>query len=164
MKKVSRRQSKCIVTASGLKLTPKQEAFCRAYTDFGNQETFGNATNAYKYAYQNTASWSTQEAAKMKTNETIMKRINELLQRQGLNDVDVDLEHLKVIKQDRDLSNKMKGIIEFNRLKGRGVQSGNIINVNVISFTNADQRNSPVPVRPDEEAVSVRDIGEPSEE
>ena len=62
-------------------------------------------------------------------------RIQELLEEGGLLEEDVDAEHFKVIKQDQDLSNKMKGIVEYNRLKNRLGQTKASITVQVVDFS-----------------------------
>lgn len=161
------RQGKIVVSASGLKLTPTQEAFSQAYTNY-SEETFCNATeslNSIK-VWEGTRESLRMQASTMKRHPVVQARIRELLETQGFNDDDVDMEHLKVIKQDKDLSNKMKGIIEYNRLKQRGAQQGQAVTVNIVNYADLlrQRDNDSVPIRPDEEAVSVRDLGERGEE
>lgn len=159
------RQAKMVKTKSGLRLTPSQEAFARAYTSFG-EETF---CNAYQ-SMISTRNWNGKKetaysyAAQLKRHPVITQRIRELLEAQGFNDEDVDMEHLKVIKQDKDLSNKMRGIQEYNRLRGRGVQQGQQVTVNIINFSDVlkqqQQRdNATVSVRPIDSSIPTGDSG-----
>ena len=160
------RQGKSIVTASGLKLTPSQESFAQAYCN-STAKTFCNATESLASIkeWQGTRESLSMQASGMKRHPVIQARIREILEDAGFSDTEVDMEHLKVIKQDKDLSNKMKGIIEYNRLKQRGAQQGQAVTVNIVNY--ADILNGvpdPIPLRPDEEAVSVTDLGERGEE
>jgi len=157
------RQGAIIKTASGLKLTPSQEAFAKAYTAFG-EATFCKATDsllATRY-FTGKKQSAYAYAGQMRRNPVVAARIRELLEDAGFGDDDIDLEHLKVIKQDKDLTNKMKGIIEYNRLKGRGAQQGMQVSVNIINFSDVlKQRNhDSVSVQSGDEAVSVGDSGE----
>lgn len=107
-------------TRSGLHLTHLQEAFAQAYTDH-RQTSFCNAyqslvctrpfhgTKASAYAY----------AHQLKTHPVVAARIGELLERRGFTDEDVDLQHLSVIRQGKDLANKMRAIEEYNRMRSR---------------------------------------------
>jgi len=102
------------------------------------------------------------QASGMKRHPVIQARIRELLEEAGFSDVEVDMEHLKVIKQDKDLSNKMKGIIEFNRLKQRGAQQGQAVTVNIVNYADVlRQRNSDsIQVLAGETPLPTVDIGE----
>lgn len=127
--------SRPVLTRSGLRLTPPQEAFARAYAAFG-KDTFCNGylslirTREFKGSKNSAYSYASQ----LKSHHAVQARIQELLEDAGFSDGEVDLEHLKVIKQDKDLSNKMKGIIEYNRLKNRLVQAKTSITVQIVDF------------------------------
>ncbi len=119
-----------IHTRSGLKLTPLQEAFAQAYTDFP-QASFGNAyksllvtrdfrgkrSSAYSYAYQ------------LLHHSVVEKRVLELLEYKGLSTEEVDVEHYKIIKQDKDLSSKMRAIQEYNRIWPRFRKEAPVVNI-----------------------------------
>lgn len=130
-----------IHTRSGLKLTPLQEAFAQAYTDF-SKASFGNAyksllatrdfkgkrSSAYSYAYQ------------LLHHRTVEKRVLELLEYKGLSTEEVNVEHFKVIKQDKDLSAKIRAIQEYNRIYPR-MQKGAPV-VNIIDFSPLVQKQA----------------------
>lgn len=160
-------RSGMVTTSSGLKLTVNEEMFCRAMVDLDG-ECAGQPKRAYAMAYNPTdpkAAWVSTEAGKLMKKDNVKKRIDELIEQLGFNNSNVDFEHLKVIKQDRDLSNKMKAISEYNRLKGRGKQSGQEVHVNIIDFTKTDgSDNITVQVQTKEEAVPAGDPIESSEE
>ncbi len=150
-----------MTTKSGLTLTPAQESFAQAYTALGT-DTFCNA-------YQSliaTRKWNGGEngartyAATIRNHPVVASRIKELLAFQGFQDDDIDLEHLKVIKQDKDFTNKMRAIQEYNRLKGRGAQQGQILNVNIINFADVLNNQHPTQLRPDETPLPTVDLGE----
>lgn len=162
------RSAATIWTKSGLRLTAKQDAFCDVYTDYSNKKTFLNATESMlaTHTWEGKREYATTYAGKIKRHPVVTARIRELLEMKGFNDNDVDGEHLKVIKQDKDLSNKMRGIQEYNRLKGRGAQQGATVNVNIINFQDVlrQRDNNTVSVRSQHQTVSVGDTGERSEE
>lgn len=119
-----------------MKLTSSQEAFARAYAAFG-KDTFCNGylslirTREFKGSKNSAYSYASQ----LKSHHAVQARIQELLEERGLLEEDVDAEHLKVIKQDKDLSNKMKGIVEYNRLKNRLSQPKIPITVQIVDFS-----------------------------
>jgi hypothetical protein len=117
-------------TRSGLRLTPLQEAFAQAYTDFrgtsfcnayrslaATRPFNGTKESGYAYAYQ------------LRTHPVVAARILELLERRGFLDEDVDLQHLAVIRQEKDLTNKMRAIEEYNRMKRRPLNKGLVVQV-----------------------------------
>ena len=105
-------------------LTSKQEYFCQLFVS-DDREFFGNGTQAYLEAYgldpNKPSNYSTARvnASKLLTNTNILKRINELFETTGLNDIFVDKQLVKLITQDADYSTKMKAIHEYNLMKRR---------------------------------------------
>lgn len=133
------------------KLTPKQEMFCRIYTQ--NTYLFGNGTLAYDQAYgpkleslpQDDAiyappdpetglrekikessydSWyqvCSNNASRLLRNARINERVKKLLV-ESMIDAEVDSELIYTIKQRDDFSAKMRAISEYNKLKSRITQ------------------------------------------
>ena len=100
------------------KLNPKQELFCKYYSS--SEECFGNGVKSYMKAYR-TSKYDTAKvnATKLLTIANISARISEILESKGLNDEFVDKQLLFLITQHEDLTNKLNGIKEYNRIKGR---------------------------------------------
>lgn len=105
------------------KLTPQQELFCQLYAT--DREFFGNGVQSYIEAYDvklskpgayNSARSSAYDNL---TKPHILKRIDELLEINGLNNQAVDKELAFVIMQKADLSAKTAAIREYNKLKSR---------------------------------------------
>lgn len=112
--------SRSILTRSGLRLTPLQEAFAQAFTDF----RFPSFCNAYRSLIATRAFNGTKESAyayahQLSTHPTVAARIQELLERRGFTDEEVDAQLLLMIRQDKDLTNKMRAIEEYNRMRDR---------------------------------------------
>ncbi|EKE28362.1 MAG: hypothetical protein ACD_3C00070G0001 [uncultured bacterium (gcode 4)] len=99
------------------KLTPKQEQFCRIYTD-KNSESYWNATKSYLQAYNvpykiANASWN-----RMLVNVSIKKRIMELTKVDN-RIFDADHELYSVIFQNENLSAKVAGLTLYYKMTGR---------------------------------------------
>lgn len=123
------------------KLNPKQELFCKFYSQ--NRETLGNATHSYAEAYNYDLDSLSRESkhdvdGKLVENSEYDKSIHvcavegrKLLRKPVINDritqllnewmteQNVDGELAKVIQQDRDLNSKVAAVREFNKLKAR---------------------------------------------
>lgn len=124
-------------------LTPKQEAFCRAYTQNDTTYSLGYLAFAYAYGHDLDACSKTPlidevsglpipksseydrkhnmcsvSAYRLLRTAKIQKRCTELLN-EALNDTNVDAELNRVIKQNKDLAPKVQAIKEYNALKGR---------------------------------------------
>jgi hypothetical protein len=132
-------------------LDPKQELFCRYYTQ--NSELFGAATLSYAEAYdykldilshegvyeqvldEETGEYRNGDlieaseydkaynvcavmAGRLLKKAHIQDRCRTLLN-ELLKDEVVDSERAKVIMQDRDLASKLRGIISYDKLRGR---------------------------------------------
>jgi len=125
------RGSNKLVNEDGL--SAEDELFCEIFAS--DKELFGNGVQSYIEAYdiivvkkpsgQNPKE-KTYEACKVAaharlTNPNFLKRINEIFEGRGLNDVFVDKQLEKVITQDAEFSSKVKGIQEYNKLKKRTV-------------------------------------------
>ena len=105
------------------KLSAKQELFCQTFATKGG--LFGNWVQTYIEVYspdQGKTNWyktACSSASQILSNIKVTKRINELLESEGLNEVEVDKQHKYLIEQHSDLWVKMRAIAEFNKLKGR---------------------------------------------
>jgi len=103
-------------------------------------------------------------------NPKIQTRLMELTEMAGFNNLAVNAEHLKVLKQDKDLSNKMKAIAEYNKMTGRTQQDSGPgkITINIVNFeeqlTQQHGNNDPVPIHAEYEAFPAGDPREQSEE
>lgn len=99
-----------------------QEKFCNLYV---TKEFFGNGTEAYIEAYdvdltrKGAYEGARASSSRLLTDANILKRINKLLDNEGLNDSFVDKQLLLVITQNADLSSKVQAIKEYNKLKQR---------------------------------------------
>jgi hypothetical protein len=104
-------------------LNQKQEKFCQLYAS--EVEFFGNGTQSYIEAYGIDTSkpgaynGARASASELLTKPNILKRIDELLEVDGLNDQAVDKELAFVILQKADLGSKVAAIREYNKLKTR---------------------------------------------
>lgn len=101
------------------KLSPQQELFCLLYVK--DKECFSNATRAYVRAYDvksNQVDSARKSSSRLLINVDIAKRIASILD--GCLDREiVDRELSKIILQDFDLSAKVAGIREYNRIRSR---------------------------------------------
>ena len=96
----------------------EQDMFCKLLAV--DPDIMGNGTKAYMKAYKNDNVLTAKAAAnKLLLKPEITARINEYLQQEGFNNENVDKQLLYVINQHRDLSTKVKGIQEYNKLKKR---------------------------------------------
>lgn len=103
-------------------LTLQQEKFCQTYL---SKDFFGNGVRSYieafdidinkKGAYDVARSGASDLLAK----PYIFERINFLLEEGGFNDSHIDKQLLFIINQHADLSSKVAGIREYNKLKQR---------------------------------------------
>lgn len=100
-----------------IKLTFKQRLFCRYYL-----ETFGNGTEAViKAGYkvkENRKSAACIASENLKKPK-ISQHINLSLKQIGLNDTTVQLHHLSLIKQDKNLHAKNRAIDMYYKLNGK---------------------------------------------
>ena len=126
-------------TKSGKKVTVLQEMFSRAFTAYG-KDTFGNITRSYIAAVGQPVGERRAEynGRALRRKDSVKERINELMAESGWNDNEVDMEHLKVIKQDKDLSNKMRAISEYNKVTKRAGDEDKQVVVNIVKFHNDD--------------------------
>lgn len=105
-------------------LNLQQEAFCQLYA-LGDKEFFGNGVQSYIEAYDpdttkpNWYKTCLAASSRLLTNVKVIARINELLEEGGLNDQNVDKQHLFLINQYADLKTKMAAIKEYNAVKKR---------------------------------------------
>ena len=130
-------------------LTPKQERFCQLFAT--HRDYFGNGTQSYCEAYnvENDQN-SRQSASQLLTKPHILKRINELMDYHGLNDVSVDRELAWVIAQKADFGAKVAAIREYNKLRQRITERTEAL----VSQTNVNLDGGEVP---DDVAQSVVD-------
>lgn len=115
-------------------LTPPQESFCMYYAS--DREMFGNGVQSYIEAYdievvnkpnpkspnyhkQKTYNACKVAAHQLLTSKNILKRINEIYEGRGLNDVFVDKQLEFIITQKAELRTSLGGVQEYNKLKKR---------------------------------------------
>lgn len=101
-------------------LTLQQERFCKLYAS--DAEFFANGTQSYMEAYgykPEQYKVAMAAASRLLRDVNILARINEILELGELNDGFVDKQLNFVITQNSDLSGKVAGIREYNRLKKR---------------------------------------------
>lgn len=120
------------------RLKPQQEAFCQLYAS--DHELFGNGVQSYIEAYeievvskpnpkspnyhkQKTYNACKASAHELLKNKSVLKRINDIFEGRGLNDTFVDKQLEFVITQSAELPTKIKGIVEYNKLKKRTVDT-----------------------------------------
>ena len=123
---------KVVVVGSGLD-NERQEMFCQFYA---SGEYFGNATRAYAEAYGKDIGAVDSpkykvvkvDASLLLTHKNVRDRITDLLN-DWLTDRNVDGELAKVVQQDGDLGPKVSAIKEYNRVRARVQEPGNVINI-----------------------------------
>ena len=122
--KTAKKKAKAkILDKAKTNLTPKQELFCRIYAS--DREFFGNGVQSYIEAYgvdldkKGAYLVARVEASKLLTKPNILKRIDEIFEGGGLNDLFVDKQLEKLITQDADFKSKLGAIKEYNTLKSR---------------------------------------------
>ena len=104
-------------------LNAKQDLFCKLYAT--DREFFGNGVQTYIEVYEPDESkpnWyktACQSASRLLSNVKVCNHINELLEKNGLNDQFVDKQLLFVISQHSELFAKIAAIKEYNKLKSR---------------------------------------------
>jgi len=116
------------------KLNPKKEKFCQLYAT--EKEFFCNGVQSYIEAYkpdQSKPNWyktARQQAYRLLTNVGILRRIDELIELDGMNDSYVDKQLGKLIQQDAEFGIKLGAIKEYNVLKERIKNKFDILNLN----------------------------------
>lgn len=121
-------------------LTPKEVIFCNLYAS--DREFFGNGVESYIEAFNinlskpNAYLTAKSSASRLLKKPRVEKRINELLEESGLNDVNVDKQLGLLINQHVDLKTKLGAIKEYNDMKERVRRNTpDTINMNFFSFT-----------------------------
>ncbi len=105
-----------------LVLNQKQELFCKYYAN--NSESFGNATLAYKLAYQKTSDGEKSEnyyamaGSRLMRNDKVLARINTLFLEQFNQDAISDIRLMEIIIKGKD-SDAINAIKHRNDLKQR---------------------------------------------
>jgi hypothetical protein len=114
---------KKIIKKAKRELNLREERFCILYAS--DREFFGNGVQSYIEAYNidltkkgayNTARVSAHD---LLTKPNILKKIDKLLDDEGLNDTFVDKQLKFAITQCANINAKIKAITEYNALKGR---------------------------------------------
>lgn len=101
----------------------RQERFCQLYAT--DREFFGNGVETYLEVYEidrSKSNWYKTAcacASKLLSNAKVYNRINDLLDKNGLNDAFVDKQLLFLIQQQEDKKAKVAAIKEYNNLKQR---------------------------------------------
>jgi hypothetical protein len=104
-------------------LKAKQELFCKLYAT--DDSFFANGVQAYLEVYdvdRSKPKWYQTAcacASRLLSNAKVFNRINELLEKSGLNDAYVDKQLLFLISQQSDFGAKAQAIREYNKLKAR---------------------------------------------
>lgn len=120
------------------KLNEKQEWFCQLYAT--DREFFGNGVQTYIEVYEpdeHKPNWyktACASASRLLSNDKVCKRINELLEADGLNDNFVDKQLLFIINQHVDFGSKIAAIREYNKLKARIIDKVDM-NAQITSIT-----------------------------
>ena len=114
-------------------LNADQENFCQLFVS-SDTEFYGNGTQSYLKAYRErrskngnsgkikrilTYDVARANACNLLTRPRIIERINELLEKRGFNNENVDKQHLFLLNQFADLKTKLGAIKEYNVLRGR---------------------------------------------
>lgn len=108
----------------GERLNQRQEKFCQLYTS-DDREFFGNGVQSYLEVYnvdRTKPHWYDTAAvcaSRLLRNAKIYRRIEQLLDEGGLNNVHVDKNLLFLITQQSDFAAKLGAIKEYNKLKAR---------------------------------------------
>ncbi len=111
------------------------ERFCQLYAS--DEEFFGNGVQSYIAAFGIDLSVpgkyvvARKSASDLLTKPHILRRINELLELRGLNNVFVDKQLEFLVTQNADFGAKIKAIVEFNKLKKRTEGDGPKLQFNV---------------------------------
>lgn len=104
-------------------ISNEQEKFCQLYAR--DPKLSGKPYECFLKVYKNqlephqTPEFVKRQAKELLTNDSIIQRVNQLLEEDGFSDTNVDKQHLFLINQYADLSTKMKGIEHYNKLKKR---------------------------------------------
>lgn len=98
-------------------------------------ECHGNATDAYIKAYGISNRDSARKGgSRLLKSPKIQKLIEDLMEELGFNNVAVDLELMKLIKQDENKSLKLHAIKEYTKLKRRGVYDKSKLNTSLLTI------------------------------
>ncbi len=111
------------------RLTLKQKLFCEEYL-----KLHGNGAKAAKAAGYAAKRDNTLKsiASENLTKPDILAYIKILLKEAGLSDEAVDQEMLWVIRQNADLHAKMRGIAEYNKIRGRYASDKNEVKSEIV--------------------------------
>lgn len=106
------------------KLSYRREEFCKTYTS-NDRELFGNGVQSYIEVYEpdttkkNWYQTARASASQILTTINVIERINELLEKQGFNDENVEKQHLFLLNQHEDKGIKMRAVDSYYKLKGK---------------------------------------------
>lgn len=109
------------ITEKGI--TEREEAFCKLYAT--EAEFFCNGVQSYIEAFNVDVTKkgayvvAKAQASRLLTKPNLLKRIDELVELEGLNDSYVDKQLGKLVQQDADFKVKIQAIKEYNILKAR---------------------------------------------
>lgn len=129
-----------------INLTPKQDLFCKLYV---SRDFFANGTQAYIEAYDidvkkpGAYNGARASASELLTNPNILKRINQIIELEGLNDAFVDKQLVLAITQNADLGAKVSAIREYNKLKTRITDKLDVTSaglpINLVTYQKKDE-------------------------
>lgn len=115
MPKVTRETPLTGKTKDGQIISEATELFCQNYIlEKGNGTEA--AMKSFRCKNRNSAAFMASTTLK---DPKVLKRINELVDKHIMTDIEADFELTKVIRQDADFAAKNKGLEIFNKLKGR---------------------------------------------
>lgn len=130
-------------------LNLQQEMFCQYYTS--GTEFFGNGLRSYEAAYDvdtsNPIGYNNakQGASRLLRIKKICKRINDLIDAEGLNDMNVDKQLFFLLTQNDDFKSKLGAIKEYNKLRQRITERIDIVGlppVTTIEFIDIGDRSN----------------------
>jgi len=123
---VKKQSKKYMANKKDGQLTAEQEHFCRLYaTDY---DCMGNGTRAYIIAYglnpENPNDYKTASVGSTRNLDKphVIAKINQLLDAEGLNDLNTDKQLLHLIQQHADKPTKLNAIKEYNKMRGRIIE------------------------------------------
>ena len=131
------------------KLNLQQEKFCKLYAT--NEEFFGSGIWSYVEVYKpkKVGNWyksAQASASRLLSSVIVCERINELLEKEGLNNEFVDKQTLFLITQHSDFNSKIRAIQEYNKLKKRITEKEGDKNL-TINLINYGGDNHSLPIR-----------------
>lgn len=143
-----------VIPVAGLEIGVKDELMVHYFTDMGNMDTYGNILASYRLAYGRSAMYG--EAVLAFEKPVVQRRVEQRMVESGLNDVVVNMEQLKLIKQDTDLGVKRQAISDYKKEKGK-IENERVV-LNIIDYSSLNENkddNITVQLQSQDEEVSA---------